>query len=139
MSLKHFVKRGDNNLISIRKPDCAWLWEVLQGNLLNFVFAITYQTYLILKLIYHPLKLMLPGTSLAVQWLRIGLPMQGTWVRSLVWEDSTCHRTIKPTSHNYFFLVKLNFSFPIEIALKWKAHLPLIVFRRYFQILLQKN
>ena len=79
MSLKHFVKRGDNNLISIRKPDCTWLWEVVQGNLLNFVFAIIYQTYLILKLMYHPLKLMLPGTSLAVQWLRICLPMQGTW------------------------------------------------------------
>ena len=24
------------------------------------------------------------GTSLVVQWLRIHLPMQGTWVRSLV-------------------------------------------------------
>ena len=26
------------------------------------------------------------GTSLVVQWLRIRLPMQGTCVRSLVWE-----------------------------------------------------
>ena len=26
------------------------------------------------------------GTSLVVQWLRICLPMQGTRVRSLVWE-----------------------------------------------------
>ena len=26
------------------------------------------------------------GTSLAVQWLRIPLPMQGMWVRSLIWE-----------------------------------------------------
>ena len=30
------------------------------------------------------------GTSLMVQWLRIHLPMQRTWVRSLVWESSTC-------------------------------------------------
>ena len=30
------------------------------------------------------------GTSLVVQWLRICLPMQGTRVQSLVWEDSTC-------------------------------------------------
>ena len=30
------------------------------------------------------------GTSLVVQWLRIHLPMQGTWVQSLVWEDPTC-------------------------------------------------
>ena len=27
---------------------------------------------------------------LMVQWLRICLPIQGTWVRSLVWEDPTC-------------------------------------------------
>ena len=26
------------------------------------------------------------GTSLVVQWLRIHLPMQGTWVRSLIGE-----------------------------------------------------
>ena len=29
--------------------------------------------------------------SLVAQWLRICLPMQGTWVRSLVREDPTCH------------------------------------------------
>ena len=29
------------------------------------------------------------GASLVVQWLRICLPMQGTWVRALVWEDPT--------------------------------------------------
>ena len=31
-----------------------------------------------------------PGTSLAVQWLRICLPMQRTWVRSLVEELRFC-------------------------------------------------
>ena len=30
--------------------------------------------------------------SLVVQWLR----MQGTWVRSWVWEDATCSRALKP-------------------------------------------
>ena len=29
-------------------------------------------------------------TSLVVQWIRIHLTFQGTWVQSLVWEDSTC-------------------------------------------------
>ena len=29
------------------------------------------------------------------------LPMQGTRVRSLVWEDPTCRRATKPASHNY--------------------------------------
>ena len=41
-----------------------------------------------------------PRASVA-QWLRIRLPMQGTWVRALVWEDPTCHRATKPVSHNY--------------------------------------
>ena len=41
------------------------------------------------------------GDSLMVQWLRICLPMQGTRVRSLVWEDPTCRRATKPVHHNY--------------------------------------
>ena len=40
-------------------------------------------------------------TSLMVHWLRIHLPMQGTWVWLLVWEDSTCPRATKPMPHNY--------------------------------------
>ena len=39
--------------------------------------------------------------SLEVQWLRLHLAMQGTWVQTLVQEDSTCHGATKPTSHNY--------------------------------------
>ena len=33
------------------------------------------------------------GTSLVVQWLRICLPMQGTWVPSLVREPKIPHTT----------------------------------------------
>ena len=40
-------------------------------------------------------------TSLVVQWLRILLPMQGTRVRVLVWEDPTCRGATKPVHHNY--------------------------------------
>ena len=39
--------------------------------------------------------------SLVAQWLRIHLPMQGTWVRALVWEDPTCHGATKPVRHSY--------------------------------------
>ena len=39
--------------------------------------------------------------SLVVQWLRICLPMQGTRVRALVWENTTCHGATRPVSHNY--------------------------------------
>ena len=41
------------------------------------------------------------GSSLVAQWLRIRLPMQGTWVRALVREDPTCHGATKPMRHNY--------------------------------------
>ena len=30
------------------------------------------------------------------------LPMQGTWIWSLVWEDPTPYRAAKPVSHNYW-------------------------------------
>ena len=47
-------------------------------------------------------KLMtLVRTSVVAQWLRICLPMQGTQVRALVWEDPICHRATKPVRHNY--------------------------------------
>ena len=35
--------------------------------------------------------------SLVAQWLRIHLLMQGTQVRSLVWEDPTCRGATKPS------------------------------------------
>ena len=43
----------------------------------------------------------LERASLVAQWLRVCLPMQGTRVRALVWEDPTCRRATGPVSHNY--------------------------------------
>ena len=40
--------------------------------------------------------------SLVAQWLRVCLPMQGTRVRALVWEDPTCRGAAGPVSHNYW-------------------------------------
>ena len=40
--------------------------------------------------------------SLVVQWLRICLPVQGTRVRALVWEDPTCPGATRSVSHNYW-------------------------------------
>ena len=42
------------------------------------------------------------GISLVAQWLRTGLPMQGTRVRALVWEDPTCCGATNPVCHNYW-------------------------------------
>ena len=39
-------------------------------------------------------------TPLVVQGLKAHLPVQGTQVQSLVWEDSTCCEATKPISHN---------------------------------------
>ena len=39
--------------------------------------------------------------SLVAQWLRVCLPMQGKWVRALVWEDPTCRGATGPVSHSY--------------------------------------
>ena len=50
--------------------------------------------------IYYPVfvyKLHSFRTSLVVQW-----PMQGSWVQSLVWEDSMCRGITKPVCHNYW-------------------------------------
>jgi len=41
-------------------------------------------------------------TSLVAHWVRIHPTMQGTQVRSLVQEDSTCHGATKPVWHNYW-------------------------------------
>ena len=38
--------------------------------------------------------------SVVMQQIRIRLPMQGTWARSLVKEDPTRHRATKPVHHN---------------------------------------
>ena len=50
---------------------------------------------------HFALKSTMLRASLVAQWLRICLLMQGTWVRALVWEDSTCHGASRPVSHNY--------------------------------------
>ena len=49
-----------------------------------------------------PSKTSQRGTSLVAQWLRIHLPMQGTWVRALVQEDFTCRGATKPVCHDYW-------------------------------------
>ena len=52
----------------------------------------------------EPAKALFPKvrTSLVVQWIGIHcLPMPGTGVQSLVWEDSICQEATKSVCHNY--------------------------------------
>ena len=46
-------------------------------------------------------KCILQRASLMVQRMRIHLPMQGTWIRSLVRENSTRRGAAKPVCHRY--------------------------------------
>ena len=61
------------------------------------------------------------GASLVVQWLRIRLPMQGTWVRALVREDPTCRRATTPESHNYWARVPRAHALQQEKPPQWEA------------------
>ena len=56
----------------------------------------------ILNFSTNKIKLQSKGASLVAQWLRICLPMQGTWVQALVREDPTCRGATKPVCHNYW-------------------------------------
>ena len=49
-----------------------------------------------------PFKIMQIGTSLLVQWIRVHLPVQGTWVWPPVREDAACLRATKPVCHKYW-------------------------------------
>ena len=69
------------------KVEGSWPWGLLQALIIrNLVF--------ILKAMAR--------ASLVAQWLRIRLPMQGTRVRALDREDTTCRGATKPVCHNYW-------------------------------------
>ena len=52
-------------------------------------------SFLLIKKIYIYIHTYV-ATSLVVQWIRIHLPMQGTWVVSLIQEDPTCLKPKHP-------------------------------------------
>ena len=82
-----------NRLTDIENKLMVTKWERSGGGI-NWEFGIDIDTLLYLKQVTR--------ASLVVQWLRICLPMQGTRVRALVWEDHTCRGATRPVSHNYW-------------------------------------
>ena len=72
------------------------------------------------------LKIYVSWASMVVQWLRIHLPMQGTWVQSLVWEQ----RSHEPCSNKGHVLQLLKPTYPgahvlqQEKPLQWEACTP---------------
>ena len=64
------------------------------------------------------------GISPVRQWLRICLSMQGTWVWSLVREDSTCCWATKPMCHNYWVHMPTAHAPQREKPPQWETHAP---------------
>ena len=62
--------------------------------------------------------------SLVAQWFRVYLPMQGTRVRALVWEDPTCRGATSPVSHNYWACASGACAPLQEEPQRWEAHEP---------------
>ena len=77
------------------------LWSFIQHILVSHSQNEEAGTGLILHL-KQPINKYIWGTSLVVQWLRICLPMPGTWFWALVREDLTCCGATKPVRHNYW-------------------------------------
>ena len=87
-------------------------WLPLQTDVLRFVIsdsASSFQSPLSIALMSQfalqtsrlpSLKNKPRRSSLVTQWIRIHLPRQGTQVRSLGREDSTCYGISKPVCHN---------------------------------------
>ena len=77
------------------------------GGVMNWEIGIDMYTLMCIKWItiknplYKKIKKIKKRASLVAQWLSVCLPMQGTRVRALVWEDPTCHGAAGPVSHNY--------------------------------------
>ena len=65
-----------------------------------------------------------PGASLVVQWLGVRLPMWGTRVRALVWEDPTCRGATRPVRHNYWACASGACAPQQERPWRWEARAP---------------
>ena len=76
------------------------------------------------RTVWRFLKKLKIGASLVAQWLRICLPMQGTRVRALVWEDPTCHGAARPVSRNYWACASGACALQQQRPRQWEAHAP---------------
>ena len=79
----------------------SWWWTGRRG-VLRFMGSQRVGHDWATDLIWYSNKKMKNRASLVIQWLRICLPMQETWVWSLVWEDPTSRGATKPMFHNFW-------------------------------------
>uniref|UniRef100_A0A8C0DSJ1 Tubulin-specific chaperone E n=1 Tax=Balaenoptera musculus TaxID=9771 RepID=A0A8C0DSJ1_BALMU len=102
LKIKH-PNQLDQKVIEKRLPESMTIQKVkgLLSRLLKVPVSELLLSYESPKVDHkQPFEKHRPRASLAAQWLRICLPMQGTRVRALVWEDPTCRGATGPVSHN---------------------------------------
>ena len=97
------VPTGENILVSstCMVPSCGESLQQLERNRKPIFLTVLILWSAVVRLLLTSLRIPW-GASLVAQWLRICLPMQGTRVRALVWEDPTCRGATKPVRHNYW-------------------------------------
>ena len=121
------MKRGSQELVQKYSLQSEQKWCLSS----NFALKSNYKMNSICKTRIPPERCTLQGcsivhwrASLVVQWLRIRLPMQGTRVRALVWEDPTYHRATGPVSHNYWACASGACAPQQERTRQWEARAP---------------
>ena len=85
-------------------PSSARKWEDCITNYSQIVQGENAHTltHRMMKPVWQSVKNWWLRASLVAQWLRVRLPMQGTWVWALVREDPTGRGANKPVCHNYW-------------------------------------
>ena len=98
-------QRSLAGLPSIRSQRVKHNWSALAHVLARYVYKNNKNfLYTIGRYVYNYhqkipqclLKVTTSGAFLMSQWKRTRLPMQGTWVWPLAWENRTCSRTARP-------------------------------------------
>ena len=67
------------------------------------------------------IKIVKKRRSLMLQGLRTHLPIQDTWVQSLIWDDPLCPGAAKPLNHNHWAHA------PEQVSLNYRAHAPQVL------------
>ena len=89
----------------------------------TFLYRFTIYTHLWFWVLYKYSQTA-DRASLVAQWLGVCLPMQGTRVRALVWEDPTCRGAAEPVSHNYWAWASGACAPQWERPWQWEARAP---------------
>ena len=118
---KHFGVMDKFIILIVMMISWVYTWYVKTHQVVYFKYVqfIIHQLYLNKVVISKCQR-----ASLVAQWLRVCLPMRGTRVRALVWEDPTCRGATRPVSHNYWACASGACAPQRERPWQWEAHAP---------------